>query len=83
MPMFVMAQEKESYKWQANLYGGLYLENEQAWVIEPSIIWYFNKYFGVSMGIEFTSQYNQPSHTTIKSMVVMLILMTIREILVG
>lgn len=62
-PLVAKAQE-ESYKWQANLYGGIYLENEQAWILEPSITWNFHKYLGVSMGVEFTSQYNQPSHTT-------------------
>ena len=65
MPLLVIAQEKENYKWQANLFGGLYLENEQAWIIEPSITWHIHKYFGMSVGIEFTSQYNQPSHTAI------------------
>ncbi len=65
LPIAAIANEKEDYRWQANLYGGLYLENEQAWIIEPSITWHFHKYFGVSMGVEFTSQYNQPSHTAI------------------
>ncbi len=64
VPLLALSQEKENFRWQANLYGGLYLENEQAWIIEPSITWYFHKYFGISMGVEFTSQYNQPSHTT-------------------
>lgn len=64
LPLAVMAHEKENFRWQAKLYGGLYLGNEQAWIIEPSITWQFHNYFGVSMGVELTSQYNQPSHTT-------------------
>ncbi len=64
-PLWIMAQEKDNYKWQADLLGGLYLENEQAWIIQPSITWHFHKYLGVSIAVEFTSQYNQPSHTAI------------------
>lgn len=45
----------------ADLYGGIYLNNEQAWQIEPSISWTFHKYFGIGLGLELTSQYNQPS----------------------
>jgi len=64
LPTISKAEEIVNYKWQANLYGGLYIENEQAWIIEPSVSLHFNKYLGVAMGIEFTSQYNQPSQTT-------------------
>lgn len=48
----------------ADLYGGIYLNNEQAWQIEPSISWTFHKYFGIGLGLELTSQYNQPSRQT-------------------
>lgn len=48
----------------ATLYGGIYLNNEQAWTIEPSVAWHFHKYIGVAFGMELTSQYNQPSRTT-------------------
>lgn len=48
-----------------SLYGGLYINNEQAWQVEPSIAWHFHEYFGVELGIELTGQYNQPSRQTI------------------
>lgn len=51
-------------QWQADLYGGLYINNEQAWQLEPSVSWHFHKYIGVSLGLEFTSQYNQPTRST-------------------
>lgn len=56
--------EESGKLWQADLYGGLYINNEQAWQLEPSITWNFHKYIGVSLGLEFTSQYNQPSRST-------------------
>lgn len=56
--------EERRKQWQADLYGGLYINNEQAWQLEPSITWNFHKYIGVSLGLEFTSQYNQPSRST-------------------
>ena len=55
----------ESKMWQATLFGGLYLNNEQAWQLEPSVSWHFHKNIGIRLGLEFTSQYNQPSHRTI------------------
>lgn len=58
------AQEDQPKRWQATLYGGLYLNNEQAWQLEPSITWNFHKYIGVSLGVELTGQYNQPSRFT-------------------
>lgn len=59
-------QDNVSHNFQATLYGGIYLNNEQAWQIEPSIAWHFHKYIGVAMGMELTSQYYQPSrHTSI------------------
>lgn len=59
------AGDGDSYKWEARLYGGLYLNNEQAWQLEPNVSWHFHKYFGVGLGMEFTSQYNQPSRLTV------------------
>ena len=58
------AQDKKR-PFTATFYGGIYLNNDQAWTIEPSISWHFHKYIGVSFGMELTSQYNQPSRTTI------------------
>lgn len=40
------------------------MSNEQAWQLEPSITWHFHKYIGIGLGLEFTSQYNQPSRST-------------------
>ncbi len=52
-------------KIRASLSGGLYINNEQAWQLEPSVSWHFHKYFGIGIGMEFTSQYNQPGRTTV------------------
>jgi len=57
--------EDERKQWQAILYGGLYLNNEQAWQLEPAVSWRFHKYIGIGIGIEFTGQYNQPSRSTV------------------
>ncbi len=46
-------------------YGGLYINNEQAWQLEPSVAWHFHDYLGIGLGIELTGQYNQPSRQTI------------------
>lgn len=59
------AESNESRMWQVSLTGGLYINNEQAWQLEPSVSWHLHKYIGIGMGIEFTSQYNQPSRTTV------------------
>lgn len=59
------AEDMVPYKWRATLYGGLYLNNEQAWQLEGSVSWNFNKNVGVGLGLELTSQYNQPSRQTI------------------
>lgn len=58
------AESTAEKSFQATLYGGLYLNNEQAWQLEPSVTWYFHKYIGVSAGIELTRQYNQPGRMT-------------------
>lgn len=63
-PTFVYSQKSQSV-FTADLYGGIYINNEQAWQIEPSISWNFYKYFGLSLGLELTRQYNQPSRQTI------------------
>lgn len=46
------------------MYGGIYVNNSNAWTLEPSVTWQFNRYLGVAMGIEFTSQHNQASRST-------------------
>ena len=56
--------QEEKRPFTTTLYGGVYLNNEQAWTIEPSVAWHFHKYIGVALGLELTSQYNQPSRTT-------------------
>lgn len=45
---------------RTTLYGGIYINNEQAWQLEPSVSWQFHKYMAVAFGVEFTSQYNMP-----------------------
>lgn len=59
----VCAQDGKS-AFTADLYGGVYLNNEQAWQLEPSISWTFHKYLGLAFGLELTRQYNQPSRQT-------------------
>lgn len=63
-PSFVYTQNSKSV-FTADLYGGIYLNNEQAWQMEPSLSWIYHKYIGVALGLELTSQYNQPSRQTI------------------
>lgn len=58
------AQDSKS-AFTADLYGGIYINNEQAWLLEPSISWNFHKYLGLALGLELTGQYNQPSHITV------------------
>ncbi len=47
------------YRWQAGLAGGL--KSGQAWEMEPFGIWHFHRTLGVKLGINITSQYNQPT----------------------
>lgn len=56
--------QTEEHAFKASLYGGLYVNNEQAWSVEPSLTRFFHKYLGVAFGMELTSQYNQPSRIT-------------------
>ncbi len=63
-PTFVYAQKSKSV-FTADLYGGIYINNGQAWQIEPSISWNFYKYLGLTFGVELTRQYNQPSRQTV------------------
>lgn len=56
--------QEEKRPFTVTLYGGIYLNNDQAWTVEPSVAWHFHKYIGVAFGMELTSQYNQPSRTT-------------------
>lgn len=55
----------DNFNNSAGVKGGVYLNNEQAWTIEPFYSLYFYKYFGLSVGIELTGQYNQPVRTTV------------------
>ena len=63
-PTLVHSQNSKSV-FTADLYGGVYINNEQAWQIEPSISWNFYKYLGLTFGLELTRQYNQPGRQTI------------------
>ena len=62
--IFAYAQNGKSV-FMADVYGGFYLNNEEAWQLEPSISWIFHKYLGTTFGLELTSQYNQPSRQTV------------------
>ncbi len=57
--------QNDKLSFTADLYGGLYLNNGQAWQLEPSVSWSGHKYFGLALGLELTGQYNQPSRQTI------------------
>lgn len=59
------AKADDLKKWQVTLYGGLYLNNEQAWQLEPEVCWFFHRNVGVGLGVEFTNQYNQPARQTV------------------
>ena len=62
-PSFSYAQNPKSF-FTADAYGGIYINNEQAWHFEPSVSWNFYKYFGLTLGLELTRQYNQPGRQT-------------------
>lgn len=51
-------------RFSANVHGGIYA-NEQAWIIEPEMLWHFHNLSGISFGIELTRQYNQPNRQAI------------------
>ena len=51
-------------KFMVSLLGGFYINNELAWILEPTVSLRFGKYIGIGIGMEFSSQYNQPSRTT-------------------
>ncbi|MDE7408568.1 MAG: hypothetical protein K2N09_00940 [Muribaculaceae bacterium] len=59
------AYPQDEKKFTASLAGGIYINNEQAWSLEPSVSWLFYKYVGIGIGMELTSQYNQSSRQTI------------------
>ena len=50
LPSLEIFAQKEKNPFTATLYGGIYLNNDQAWSIEPSIAWHFHKYMGVAFG---------------------------------
>lgn len=59
----------EDSKLVTTLYGGLYTGGEEAWSLEPSVDWNFNRYFGVGLGIEYTKQiFDHCVSTTINNM---------------
>lgn len=60
----IHAQQDPEPRFTADLKGGIYINNEEAWLLEPSIAWNFSKYIGIGIGMEITSQYNQPSRLT-------------------
>ncbi|MBD5366238.1 MAG: hypothetical protein HDR82_04380 [Bacteroides sp.] len=62
---FNLSAQEDKTRFTATLYGGLYLNNEQAWQLEPSVTWNFHRYIGVGVGIELTGQYNQPGRQTL------------------
>ncbi len=63
--LMAKAQDADKNRWQATLYGGLYLNNEMAWQLEPNVSWSFHKCIGIGIGLELTNQYNQPSRMTV------------------
>lgn len=50
--------------WQCWLYGGVSATGASAWTLEPSVKRMFNKYVGVGLGLEVTSQFGQTGHST-------------------
>ena len=64
-PTTIVYSQRSRSVFTADLYGGIYINNEQAWQIEPSISWNFYKYLGLRFGLELTRQYNQPGRQTI------------------
>lgn len=62
-PVQLLAEE-DNFKFIAGMKGGLYLDKELPWAIEPYISWQFQKYVGVSLGLEITRQYNQSAYNT-------------------
>lgn len=59
------AYPQDEKNFTASLSGGIYINNEPAWSLEPSVSWLFHKYIGIGIGIELTSQYNQSGRITV------------------
>lgn len=53
-------EDIDDYRFSVDLNGGIYINNNAAWILEPSVTWNFYKYIGVNIALEFTSEYNQP-----------------------
>lgn len=58
------AGETDKLRYEVGIRTGVYLENEQAWIVEPTVSWHLNRLLAISAGLEFTSQYNQPIRST-------------------
>lgn len=54
-------QEKESMKTLISVSAGL--NSNQSWEIEPSVTYYFCPYFGGTVGLNITGQYNQAGYS--------------------
>ena len=54
-----IAGDNKEYKFTAGLSGGIYINNNAAWILEPSITWNFYKYIGLRAGVEITREYHQ------------------------
>lgn len=52
-------------RFTTTFHGGIYINNDQAWIIEPEVTWNIHKYLGLSLGMEITRQYNQPRRQTL------------------
>lgn len=58
-------EDAKPLPFEVSLRGGIYLNNEQAWQLEPSVSWHFHKYLGAALVVEITSQYNQPARPAV------------------
>lgn len=58
-------EDAQPRPFEVSLRGGIYLNNEQPWLLEPSLSWHFHKYLGAALGVEISSQYNQPARPAV------------------
>lgn len=56
-------QIEDKHDFTARLHAGIYVNNSNAWILEPSVTWQFHRYVGVAAGIEITAQHNQASRS--------------------
>lgn len=59
----VGAKAENDHRLSGSFAGGLYITGQPAWMLEPSIDWHINRFFGIGAAVEVTRQYNQPSRT--------------------